>query len=64
MGIWINFFTAVVLRYWNKLSREVVGSASLGAFKGQVDVLLGEVELAALGEGLESMIFELCPKRK
>ncbi|KFO87430.1 hypothetical protein N320_13026, partial [Buceros rhinoceros silvestris] len=40
LNIWKNFFTKRVVKYWNRLPREVFEFPSLKVFKRYVDVLL------------------------
>lgn len=43
MGIKKNFFTARVMKYENRLPREVVESPSLEIFKNHVDIVLSDM---------------------
>ena len=43
MGIRKNFFTARVVKHWNRLPREAVESPSPEVFKRRVDVALRDV---------------------
>jgi len=38
-----NFFSEGVVRYWNRLPRQVVESPSMEVFKKRIDVALGNV---------------------
>ncbi|KFV11592.1 hypothetical protein N340_03759, partial [Tauraco erythrolophus] len=38
-----KFFTQKVVRYWNRLPREVVGAPSLEVFKARLDEALGNL---------------------
>ena len=52
-----NFFTVRVMEHWNRLSREVVHSASLEIFKTHLDAYLCSLlQGACFGRGLDSMI--------
>ena len=43
MAIRKNFFTARVVRHWNRLPREVVETPSLEMFRKRVDVALQDM---------------------
>jgi len=38
-----NFFTQGVVKHWSRLSKEVVDTPSLEAFKARLDVALGSL---------------------
>ena len=43
MDIRRKFFTQSVVRFWNRLPKEVVDAPSLQAFKARLDVALGSL---------------------
>ncbi|KFZ59340.1 hypothetical protein N338_02971, partial [Podiceps cristatus] len=43
LDIRMKFFTMQVVKYWNRLPREVVETPSLDMFKARLDVALGNL---------------------
>lgn len=41
--IWKKYFTVRVVRYWNKLPREVADASNLAVFKDRLDNTLGSL---------------------
>jgi len=44
-----NLFSERVVRHWNRLPKEVMGSLSLEGFMNREDVALGDVGMVGMG---------------